>query len=213
MFENQTKLKTLNSGISSYGTAREYFSFKKISPNSLKLIVIQFHDTDLEENNYWINNKKLGDKTEADFESQVKNNSKIKKYYLFKHLKAAIIDFITQSPNLDPNAKGNDLGAEFKKIPTFGKDFYTIVEQIRETYAGPIIFTYAGSFYTEPKVVAVFEKYAKENKVENVHFVNMGEKLTTEDYYFLDDHINSKGHEKIGNEVISKWRTINPANN
>lgn len=213
VFENQTKLKVLNSGISSYGTAREYFSFKKISPDSLKLIVIQFHDTDLEENNYWIKNKKLGDKTVADFESQVKNNSKIKKYYLFKHLKAAIIDFIRPSPKLDPNAKGNDLGAEFKKIASFGKDFFTIVKQIRETYSGPIIFTYAGSFYTEPKVVAVFEKYAKENKVENIHFVNMGEKLTTEDYYFLDDHINAKGHEKIGNEVVSKWRTINPANN
>ncbi len=213
VFEKQTKLKALNSGISSYGTAREYLSFKKISPDSLKLIVIQFHDTDLEENNYWIKNKKLGDKTAADFESQVENNSRIKKYYLFKHLKAAIIDFITPSPKLDPNAKGNDLGAEFKKIPSFRKDFYTIIAQIRETYAGPIVFTYAGSFYTNPKVVEVFEKYVTENKIEGLYFVNMGGKLTTEDYYFLDDHINAKGHKKIGNELVLKWRTIAAANN
>lgn len=208
VFEKQSKLKTLNSGISSYGTAREYFNFKKVSPDSLKLIVIQFHDTDLEENNYWIKNKKLGDKTVADFESQIKNNIKVKKYYLFKHLKAALIDFITPSPKLDPNANGDDLGAEFKKFPSYSKDFFGIVNQIREKYTGPIIFTYSGSFYTEPKVVQTFEKYAVDNKVENIYFVNMGGKLTTEDYYFLDDHINTKGHEKIATELLKKWNAI-----
>jgi hypothetical protein len=208
LFENQTKLKTLNSGISSYGTAREYFNFKKVSPDSLKLIVIQFHDTDLEENNYWIKNKKLGDKTVVEFEAQIKNNNKVKNYYLFKHLKAALIDFITPSPKLDPNAKSDGLGAEFKKFPRFSEDFFEIVNQIRNSYSGPIVFTYSGSFYTEPKVVKTFEKYAADNKVENIYFVNMGGKLTTGDYYFLDDHINAKGHEKIAAELLNKWNSI-----
>jgi hypothetical protein len=100
------------------------------------------------------------------------------------------------------------LGIEYKRIPSFTKDFFEIVNQIREKYNGPIIFTYTGSFYTEPKVVQAFEKYAMDNKVENIYFVNMGGKLTTEDYYFLDDHINAKGHEKIANELLKKWNAI-----
>jgi hypothetical protein len=212
-FENQTKLKCLNSGISSYGTAREYFNFKKVKTDSLKLIVVQYHDTDLEENNYWVKNKKLGDKTELEFENQVKNNTKVKKYYLFKHVKAAIIQFLTPTPNIDTNAPSSGLGSEYKRIPSFTKDFYEIVQQIRADYSGPIIFTYTGSFYTEPKVVEAFENYAESNKINDVYFVNMGGKLTTEDYYFLDDHINAKGHEKIGNELVSKWKTISHVNN
>jgi hypothetical protein len=208
VFENQTKLKTLNSGISSYGTAREYFNFKKVSPDSLKLIVIQFHDTDLEENNYWIKNKKLGDKTFVEFESQIRNNNRVKKYFLFKHLKAALIGFVTPSPKLDPNTKSDGLGTEFEKFPSYSKDFFEIVNQIRNSYSGPIIFTYSGSFYTEPKVVQAFEKYASDNKIKNVYFVNMGGKLSIEDYYFLDDHINAKGHEKIATELLKKWITI-----
>jgi hypothetical protein len=36
----------------------------------------------------------------------------------------------------------------------------------------------------------------------------MGGKLSIEDYYFLDDHINAKGHEKIATELLKKWITI-----
>jgi hypothetical protein len=207
-FENQTRLKCLNSGISSYGTAREYFNFKKIKPDALKLIVVQYHDTDLEENNYWVKNKKLGDKTAFEFENQVKNNTKVKKYYLFKHVKAGIIQFLTPSPNIDTKTPSNDLGAEYMRIPSFTKDFYEIIKQVRATYHGPIIFTYVGSFYTEPRVVTAFENYAKANKFEGVFFVNMGGKLNTEDYYFLDDHINQKGHTKMANALVEKWNMI-----
>lgn len=213
VFENKTKLKTLNAGISSYGTAREYHSFKKIRPDSLKLIVIQYHDTDLEENNYWVKNKKLGEKTESDFDNQVNNNEKVKKYYLFKHAKAGIIQFLTKKSKNNTNSPSIKLGTVYNRIPSFTKDFFEIIKQIRQTYHNPIIFTYTGSFYTEPKVVEVFEKYASENKIEGMYFVNMGGKLSIEDYYFLDDHINAKGHEKIGNELVKKWKSISSANN
>ena len=212
VFENKTTLKTLNSGISSYGTAREYHSFKKIRPDSLKLIVIQYHDTDLEENNYWVKYKKFGEKTELDFDHQVRINEEVKKYFLFKHVKAGIIQFLTQGTKMNTNLPSN-LGAEYVRIPSFTKDFFEIVKQIRQTYDNPIIFTYVGSFHTEPKVVEVFEKYALENKIEGLYFVNMGRKLSIEDYYFFDDHINAKGHEKIGNELVKKWKSISSANN
>ena len=207
-FENQTNLKTLNSGISSYGTAREFFSFKKIKPDSLKLVVIQYHDTDLEENNYWITNKRLGNKTKTDFDSQVENNNKIKKYYLFRYIKAALIGFLSPNPKLDPNAPKDRLGAEFTRIPSFNNDFYLIISQIRETFKGPIIFTYTGSFYTDSNVVKAFENYAADKKIQNMFFLNLGGNLNTEDYFFLDDHINAKGHKKIGIELVKKWMII-----
>ena len=49
-FGNATGKKCLNAGISSYGTAREYMMLKRLSLDSCKLLVIQYHENDLLEN-------------------------------------------------------------------------------------------------------------------------------------------------------------------
>ena len=77
LFQEKTKTNTLNAGIPSYGTARELLSFKRIEKDSLKLIVIQFNETDPPENQYFISNKTLGKKNELDFLGAKKANTKL----------------------------------------------------------------------------------------------------------------------------------------
>ena len=212
VFEQKSGLKCLNTGISSYGTARESFNLGKTDADSLKLMVIQYHDTDLEENRFWIKNKRLGSKTPFDFDFQVKNNEKIKKYYLFKYLKDGIITLLTPNPRQDPNKSEKVLVGEYEKYPEFLEDFYKICTQMREKYQGPIIFTFTGSFYTETGIVDVFKAYAESNKIDNIYFVNLGQKLNTDHYFYLDDHLNQKGHQVVADELLKGWNEIKNQN-
>jgi hypothetical protein len=208
VFEQKSGLKCLNTGISSYGTARESFNLGKTDADSLKLIVVQFHDTDLEENSFWIKNKRLGSKTQADFNVQLKNNEKIKKYYLFKYLKDGIITLVTPNPRQDPNKSEKVLVGDYEKYPNFLEDFYKICAQMREKFKGPIIFTFTGSFYTEKAVVDAFKAFAESNNIENVYFVNLGTKLNEKHYFYLDDHLNQKGHQMVAEELLKGWGKI-----
>lgn len=209
IFESKSGLKTLNTGISSYGTARELYNFNKIDSDSLKLIVIQFHDTDLLENNHFKNTGKLGTKTKQDFDYQVNENEKIKKYYPFKHLKTAIIDFITfEAPIGELNKINSPLTGEYQKYPSYLSDFYSIIEKIRVKYSGPIIYTYVGSFYTDSKVIDSFKKYSTEKNIKDIYFVTMTNELTTKEYFFFDDHINPLGHQKVAEKLLLQWNQI-----
>src|SRR5690606_19694091 len=67
VFEQNSGLRCLNTGVSSYGTAREMRMLARTQLDSLKAIVIQFHDTDLEENNFYVKNNRLGSRTQSDF--------------------------------------------------------------------------------------------------------------------------------------------------
>lgn len=200
-------LKTLNSGISSYGTAREYLNFKDIKKDSLKLVVIQFHDTDLEENSQMVKNKKLDIRPESEYQIQVNANSEFKPYYLFKNLKAAILDLIAPKPIFKND--GPKLDGAYLKFPDYQREFFEIIKLMRNDFSGPIIITYIGNYVTDPKVLASFEAYAKANNITEVYFVPLSDKIdSAKHYYFYDDHINAAGHKVVANELYVKWQEI-----
>jgi lysophospholipase L1-like esterase len=87
-------------------------------------------------------------------------------------------------------------------------DFYKILGKIHEIKNVPVILTYTGSFYTEPLVIQSFEKYAKENNIQNVHFVNLAGILKDTDYFYFDDHLNASGHQKVGEALAIKIKEI-----
>ena len=208
LFQEQTKTNTLNAGIPSYGTAREFLSFKRIEKDSLKLIVIQFNETDPPENQYFISNKTLGKKNELDFLGAKKANSKLKNYYFFQYLNTAISHFITDSllPLLRSNK--NYQQAFPKKYPSYVPDFFYFIKEIQKEYKGKIVITYIGGFETDKKIVESFELFANQNKFNNLHFLNLGLILNEKDYFFLDDHINQVGHKKISNELIKFYNNF-----
>lgn len=209
VFADGTGLKVLNTGISSYGTAREYRMLDRIGVDSLKLIIIQYHDTDLEENNFYLKNGRLGSRTQADFDSQVADNKKNRSYFPFQYLKTYLLNRvknIKMGQQVEPAVKG--WGGVFAKFPEFTPEFFEIVAKIQEIKDVPVLVTFIGSFYTDPNVIKEFEKYATDNGIKNVHFLNMGDKLDHKNYFFLDDHINASGHKIVGGELVKKAKTI-----
>lgn len=204
VFEAKSGLKCLNTGVSSYGTAREMRMLARTQTDSLKAIVIQFHDTDLEENNFYIKNHRLGSRTRADFDAQVADNKKYVARVPFKYLKTALVNAVAgmKAPDATEAAlKGNP-----DEFPAFLPEFYSILAEIRQISEVPVILTYTGSFYTDPEMIQKFEKYANQQGVKDIHFVNLGPVLDYEDYFYFDDHINAKGHEKVADVLWTKYR-------
>jgi hypothetical protein len=203
--ESKSSKKCLNTGISSYGTARELHNFKKVDKSKLEAIVLQFHDTDLEENNFFIKNKKLGNRTNEEFKSQVEANTSLKKYYPLKFIKSTIVELFkrlfTKTQETNPDA----VSGAFVTYPNYEKDFYSILKEIRKDFKGPILITYVGSFYTTSYVI---ENLQKANLDPNNHFLNLSGNLNEKHYYFFDDHINAEGHKIVGEKISEKLDTI-----
>ncbi len=59
IIEKELGLKTLNAGISSYGTAREYLLFNKLDISNLKYLIIQYCSNDFLENQIFFMNSEL----------------------------------------------------------------------------------------------------------------------------------------------------------
>lgn len=206
LFKEETKTVTLNAGMPSYGTAREFLSFKRIERDSLELIVIQFNETDPPENQYFISNKSLGKKNEVDFIGATKANTKLKNYYFFQYLKTAVINFFVNKilPLYKRNMKQNI--SFIKEYPSYVPDFFYFIKEIEKDYKGKILITYVGGFKTDKNIVESFETFSKKAKLKNLYFLNLGNILTENDYFFLDDHLNPQGHKKASDEIIKFYK-------
>ncbi|WP_367915045.1 SGNH/GDSL hydrolase family protein [Leadbetterella sp. DM7] len=206
VFEKKSGLKCLSTGVSSYGTAREMRMLARTQTDSLKAIIIQFHDTDLEENNFYIKNNRLGSRTQADFDAQVADNKKYASWFPFKYVKTALLNAVAgmKAPDATEAAlKGNQ-----EEYPAFLSEFYSILTEIREISDVPVILTYTGSFYTDPGMIQRFERFGRQLDVKDIYFVNLGRVLNYEDYFYFDDHMNAKGHEKAADALWAKYREV-----
>lgn len=201
-FEKRTGVKSLNTGVSSYGTARERFMLSRVNLDSLKAIVLQFHDTDPEENAYYLKERRLGSRTQGEFDAQVEDNKKYQSYQPFQYLKTALINRLLKANG------GTEAALTAGGRPEYIGDFYRILSEIKAQKDVPIFFTYTGSFYTDPARVALFEAYATENGIQGVYFINAGKVLDHEDYFYFDDHLNAKGHEKLAKLLADRYKEV-----
>ena len=124
----------------------------------------------------------------------------------FKYLKTALVNMVTGMRA--PDATETALKGNTNEFPAFLSDFYTILAEIRQTSPVPVILTYTGSFYTDPEMIRKFEAYASEHQVKDMYFVNLGPVLNHEDYFYFDDHINARGHQKVAEALWAKYDEV-----
>jgi hypothetical protein len=203
VFSKLSGLKSLNTGISSYGTARELANLRKLDLSKTKVLFLQYHETDIEENAHYIKNRKLGNKTPQDFEAQIKYNKKLKRYWPLKYSQATVLSLINLIKPKPASPAQNGLGLDSNS--GYEKDLFAIIKEMRQLYNGPIILTYIGSFYTEPKVIQFL---ASKNTDPNVHFVDMSKALNETDYFFFDLHINAAGHKKVAQSFFKIFQDL-----
>ena len=195
-----TPHKTLNAGISSYGTAREIKLLNRLDTDSLKTLVIQYHNNDFEENREYVNgpfNLKISSEDAyLNFTEKVKKRSA---YYFGKHCANLAYNTLKLITGHYDNYKFN---------PKEVRDFISVLEHSAVPLDNvQIIFfetcsynNYISKFSDE--LESEIQNKTHPDYIRKIKIIKLGGILTDNDYYILDDHIKPSGHKKIADKLL-----------
>ena len=204
ILEHQLNVKSLNLGIASYGTAREYLAFEKTKHDSCQLIILQFCPNDVKENRAFIeNNFQLNISPKGKFKKEIIWNKLYQIYFPLKYVHSSIYFF---TDKLKPATKNNGK----KSAPLHGgineqeiSDFFNILKKIKNSFKGEIIIFNLGMNITTPAINEQFEKWLSINKLEGVHVFPSTDYLSKEDYLPLDTHLKISGNKKLAEGLMN----------
>ncbi|WP_373512965.1 SGNH/GDSL hydrolase family protein [Persicitalea sp.] len=200
VLENRLHVKVLNTAITSYGTHRETKLLDQVDLDSCQLLIIQYCENDLEENKAnLIEAQNIGMDNVA-FKAAEKQNTINKTYFPFKGIFLALRWLITTGIKsaFQPASQASPSPVVAPQATNFdhAEAFFPYLSRVRERYEGPIIVFDLG-VYNYP-IVKEFQAYQALHPTDNIHFVNVHPLLTQREYFTIDDHINARGHAKIG---------------
>jgi len=201
LMENKLGMLGLNTGIASYGTAREYLTFKKIKSDSCKLLFLQYCPNDARENiSFWENGNELKVSPDSKFNQEVVWNNLYRKYYPLKYIHSVFYYFGEKIK------MGRKTSVSYTPIggvpPKEVEAFFKFIKKIRTEYDGPIYLFNIGMGVTKPGVTRQFQKWLLENPILNVHIFPASEYLEKEDYLPLDTHLTVEGNRKLAEGLL-----------
>ena len=195
LMEDKLQQKSLNTAISSYGTAREHLIFQKIDHQNCQLLLLQYCSNDEEENEYFIQSDfDFKPSSKKIYQGRCKLNRINGTYYAFKY------SFSVFKYSLGVILSKLRPEKTVKEIPAI-ENFHKILQLIRADYTGPIILFNLESHHTSSTIYQQFDSYFKANPEPKLYLFNTAAFLGEEDYFNIDDHLNPKGHQKLAKEL------------
>ena len=205
ILEKKLNKKTLNLGIASYGTAREYLAFEKAEHDSCQLIILQFCPNDVNENRAFVENDfQLSISPKEKFEKEIIWNKIYQVYFPLKYVHS-FISFLVKK--IIPNEQAIKTASEKAGAETALQDveyFFIILKKIKSSFKGEIIIFNLGMNITTPAVNNQFKKWLEENEMEGIYIFPSTEYLTKDDYLTLDTHLKVSGNKKLA-EGLEKF--------
>ncbi|GHB72059.1 hypothetical protein GCM10007390_27620 [Persicitalea jodogahamensis] len=200
VLENRLRTRVLNTAITSYGTHRETKLLNQVDLDSCKLLIIQYCDNDLAENVANLDMEQNIGIDSLEFRAAEKQNTINRTYFPFKGIFLSLRWLINSGMQsaAQPSAPASTPQVADTQATKFehAKAFFPYLRRVRERYKGPIVVFDLG-VYNFP-IVKEFQDYQAIHPEEAIHFVNVHPLLTRADYFTIDDHINARGHAKIG---------------
>lgn len=194
-------LKTLNTAISSYGTARELAMLERLKLQDAKALVIQYCENDFDENTYLVNAGRLDILPEAKYRALVDEHGRDTRYYPFKLVRNLFSIARLAMPWRKPPPAPADTNAMearaflsvlLRHLPLLAGKVVVVLE-LNEHNRNDVKFTTAVDLLlSEPRFAALKPL---------VSTVDVSAALTTADYYLLDDHMRPSGHAKVAKLV------------
>lgn len=233
--EQKLGVRTLNAGISSYGTFREMLLFSKTKRDSCKLVVLQYCDNDREENEARNEPNLQGQLlTPATFHNTTIFNRINESYFPMRYayffvrekdlLKrvwtspvmvareiATAISSWVHGRQLPVNTPLDIKTPAKTKIHT--EYFFKSLARIRQFYKGNIVVMHLDGRYTRPEMINAFEAEGKRLGDDKLFFLPTHHILKTSDYYPVDGHIKASGHAGISEALIKLIREKELLNN
>jgi len=206
VFEGLTGLRTLNGGISSYGTPRELMLLKKLNLEEVQYVFIQYASNDIDENQAFFEDGSLKISAPEKYQALGEEHERSQKYFLGRYSTIfADLVWMKIASKLRSDSHENKT-ADAQNIEA--KYFINALEKSGLDPSGPKIIVFSIGIYNknDPKFIndlsALLRGSSLENRVSAVHVSHI---LNQEDYFTLDAHINNKGHRKIAQFLSDKY--------
>jgi lysophospholipase L1-like esterase len=202
IIQDLSGLKSVNLGMISYATKTELEALKAYTNNE-SIIVIQYCDNDVGENKDSINfsDEKFHARKTEGWKNMANSYFLGKKEGLLKPIREISVrlknfDFISKNAFYE-SAINRDINSE-------AKNFANIISNYKPLLKNKKIFIFESSGFgnNHPGFKAAFEEnLARINLELDITVLDSTSFLTRSDYYFLDDHLNAKGHHKIAHKL------------
>ncbi len=198
LLEKNLGRKALNTGIASYGTARELLAFERIQHDSCKLVVLQFCPNDVKENRSFVKNGfHLDISLKTFFEEEVMWNKLYQVYFPLKYLHSAIYYFAQKIKNQPVESGGREASGKSGISDQELEDLFAVLKKIKEQFDGNIVLFNLGMNITTPLVNEQFEIWLMEHPMDGVHVFPSTDYLSEKDYLPLDTHLTKGGNKKL----------------
>jgi len=206
-FARATGLKTLDAGVSSYGTVREMRMLDRLDTTHLKYLIVQYADNDLPENrSFREHDGSIPITPEDQYRKIVDYYRAQRSYYPGKYVFRLFMKISRlEAPEPDQLTMGNASPAEeadlFLNVLAHGTqttpldDVQVIVFEINEQIQPP-----------RPFIAALDQARRRADYpawIQRLIAVDVAPKLTPQDFFVLDDHMRPSGHRKVGEALAA----------
>jgi hypothetical protein len=197
----------LNTGMSSFGTVREFALLERLRLPSAKTLVIQYSDNDFLENKPYIDDGALEILPEWQYRAVVEAHRRWTRYYPFKHVIGGILS--VAHPVIPERLLGSPPPGDVVREARY---FLEVLLRHRATLEGKTVVVLEISSYgrMDGRFVAAVRHLLSEPRysplAEWVRTLDVASALGPGDYYLLDDHMRASGHEKVAQLLAAELK-------
>ncbi|MFA5181885.1 MAG: hypothetical protein WC405_11230 [Syntrophales bacterium] len=203
-----TGKKTLNTGVSSYGTAREMIMLDRVARGRLKYLIIQYSDNDYDENRYFaLNNYRMSISAAEKYEGVRSFHKENIEYYPGKHILTLLK--IIRSPDITISSP---VASPFQ--PYEIDAFLQVLQKSRPDLRNLRIIVFEANPYAanDRSFLDNLKKQIKNpaypDYIRNMIVLDLGKELNAGKYLTLDDHMNADGHRLIAERLTAVIQTL-----
>jgi hypothetical protein len=199
--KHKTNKKILNAGISSYGTVRELKLLERIQRDSLKTLVIQYHSNDAGENKiFYENDNNLKISSHEEYDRYAREVRARPNYFFGRH--TAFIGKFVLKGIIESRHQGKKSELENNGV----KYFLNALKHSPVPLQGINIVVFEASNYNQSDSFLDQLRHEMEintypDYIKRIKIINLGDILSDEDHYILDEHLNLAGHKKIADKL------------
>ena len=196
VIERLTGRRTLNAGVSSYGTVRELRMLERIDRSGLSDVVIQYSGNDLTENEQLVKGQ-FKNLTQAEYQERVRSQANLLRYHPGKHA----LNLLVMLRNL---ARERDAVPPPTSREAEARVFLEVIAQSPVAHLSPYAVTVVA---LESDFIETVRPLAAASTVPILRRLRFLDASTIASvpgaFYVLDDHPTAIGHEAIGRALVA----------
>jgi lysophospholipase L1-like esterase len=207
--ERMLNLKVLNTGISSYGTARELGMLQRVDRSRARYLLIQYGSNDFDENREFIDNGgKLPARAREWFDTQVESSKSSRRYYPGKFTDS-LLWFVWEPLRVRLTSDSYARGRIAEQSDQALKYLLDVIERHPVDLSGMKIIIFQMEGFNLPvadpsRLEQLLADYPKNSRLSGAQILDVMTGLGLDEHFLpLDGHMNALGHRRVAERLAS----------